>query len=383
MNKGIVDTFFALLRAGLWEQGIKLLPFQPVDFGALLELADKQSVAGLIAAGLEHVEDMKIKKPEGLPFLEKVYNLEVRNQAMNEFIGKVVHYLRTKGVYTILVKGQGVAQCYVRPQWRYSGDVDFFLDADNYEKAKGVLTPLASVVKEEDKRRLHLAMKFDDWTVELHGTLRTEISKRLDKGIDAIQRDIFTKGKVRVWRDGDTDVFLPAPDEDVVLVFTHIQEHFFVGGVGLRQLSDWCRLLWTFRERIDVPLLESRLRRMGLMPEWKGFAALAVGYLGMPADAMPLYSDAPKYRRKADRICRLVLQTGNMGHNIDQSYRTKYPGLVAKAITFFRRLGEFARLTVIFPENAAAFFATYVFRRTKATLGGEEVMGTLGNSVGF
>ena len=35
-----------------------------------------------------------------------------------------------------------------------------------------------------------------------------------------------------------------------------------------------------------------------------------------------------------DRICRLVLETGNIGHNIDQTYRTKYPGLVAKAITF-------------------------------------------------
>ena len=169
-----------------------------------------------------------------------------------------------------------------------------------------------------------------------------------------------------MWRNGDTDVFLPTPDEDVVLVFPHILEHFFVGGVGFRQLSDWCRLLWTYRGQIDVPLLESRLRGMGLMPEWKGFAALAVGYLGMPGDAMPLYSDAPKYRRKADRICRLVLQTGNMGHNIDQSYRSKYPGLVAKVITFFRRLGEFARLTVIFPENAVGFWATYVFRRTKA-----------------
>ena len=214
-------------------------------------------------------------------------------------------------------------------------------------------------------------MTIDDWTVELHGTFHTEISERMNKGIDAIQREIFTQGKVRLWRNGDTDVFLPAPDEDVVLVFTHILEHFFVGGVGLRQLCDWCRLLWTYREQIDVPLLESRLRRMGLMPEWKGFAALAVGYLGMPADAMPLYSDAPKYRRKADRICRLVLQTGNMGHNIDQSYRTKCPGLVAKVITFFRRLGEFARLTVIFPENAVGFFATYVFRRTKATVGGK------------
>lgn len=368
MKKSIADPFFALLKSGLWEQGVKLVPYQPVDFDALYELADEQSVVGLLSAGLEHVEDMKITKPMALPFLKKVFSLEGRNQAMNEFIGKTVQLLRDKGVYTLLVKGQGVAQCYVRPQWRSAGDVDFFLDADNYEKAKRVLIPLASDVEGEDRRRLHLAMTIDDWTVELHGTLHTEISKRMNKGIDAIQREIFTQGRVRVWRNGDTDVFLPAPDEDVVLVFTHILEHFFVGGVGLRQLSDWCRLLWTYREQIDVPLLESRLRRMGLMPEWKGFAALAVGYLGMPADAMPLYSEAPKYRRKADRICRLVLQTGNMGHNIDQSYRTKYPGLVAKAITFFRRVGEFVRLMVIFPENTFGFFGTYVFRRTKVTL---------------
>lgn len=119
-----------------------------------------------------------------------------------------------------------------------------------------------------------------------------------------------------------------------------------------------------------MPLLESRLRGRSMISEWKGFAALAVGYLGMPVDAMPLYSDAPKYRRKADCICRLVLQTGNMGHNIDQSYRTKYPGLVAKVITFFRRMGDFARLMAIFPENEVGFFVTYVFRRTKATVGG-------------
>ena len=362
----IEKLFFSLLQAGLWGCDIQLHPYMPLDLGSIYELAEEQSVVGIVSAGLEHVTDMKVTKPIALPFMKKVYSLEGRNQAMNTFIGKTVKLLKDEGVFALIVKGQGVAQCYERPLWRSSGDIDFFLDADNYEKAKRVLTPMASDVKEEDRRRLHLAMTMDDWTVELHGTLHTEISKRMNKGIDAIQREIFTQGKVRVWQNGDTDVFLPAPDEDVVLVFTHILEHFFVGGVGLRQLCDWCRLLWTYREQIDVPLLESRLRRMGLMPEWKGFAALAVGYLGMPADAMPLYSDAPKYRRKADRICRLVLQTGNMGHNIDQSYRTKYPGLVAKAITFFRRMGEFARLTVIFPENAVGFWARYVGRRVSA-----------------
>lgn len=47
----------------------------------------------------------------------------------------------------------------------------------------------------------------------------------------------------------------------------------------------------------------------------------------------------PRVRRKADCICHLILQTGKMGHIIYLSYRTKYPTLVAKAITFFHRLG--------------------------------------------
>lgn len=74
----------------------------------------------------------------------------------------------------------------------------------------------------------------------------------------------------------------------------------------------------------------------------------------------------PRVRRKADCICHLILQTGKMGHIIYLSYRTKYPTLVAKAISFFRRLGDFARLMVIFPENATGFWARYVGRRLKA-----------------
>lgn len=66
------ELFFALLRSGLWEQRVKLLPYHLVDFDALYELADEQSVVGLLSAGLEHVEDMKITKPVALPFLKKV-----------------------------------------------------------------------------------------------------------------------------------------------------------------------------------------------------------------------------------------------------------------------------------------------------------------------
>ena len=70
-------------------------------------------------------------------FIGRTVQLEQRNQAMNYFIGVLVEKMREAGIYTVLVKGQGVGQCYERPLWRSCGDVDLFFDAENYERAKG------------------------------------------------------------------------------------------------------------------------------------------------------------------------------------------------------------------------------------------------------
>ena len=95
------------------------------------------------------------------------------------------------------------------------------------------------------------------------------------------------------------------------------------------------------------------------MSEWKAFEAFAVEWLGMPVEAMPLYSSDNKWRRNARRICRAVMDAGNFGHNKDNSYSSKYPKLVEKSITFFRRLCEYGRLFLIFPLDAPRFFVTF------------------------
>ena len=115
-------------------------------------------------------------------------------------------------------------------------------------------------------------------------------------------------------------------------------------------------------------LLEQRLREMGILSEWQAFGAFAAEFLGMPIEAIPIYSDSACYRRKGRRICRVVLDAGNFGHNKDNSYRSKYPRLVEKTITFFRRLGEYFRLFVIFPADAPRFFISYVRRKVKVAL---------------
>ena len=117
-------VFFELLRAGLWEKDARLSQYKEIDYSVILKLAEEQSVVGLVAAGLEHVVDVKVPQQWALQFAGQTIQLEQRNKAMNAFIAKLIEKLRYNNVYTLLVKGQGIAQCYERPLWRASGDVD-------------------------------------------------------------------------------------------------------------------------------------------------------------------------------------------------------------------------------------------------------------------
>ena len=241
----------------------------------------------------------------------EVQIIEQTNKAMNQFIEKLVGQMHELEIYALLVKGQGIAQCYERPLWRTSGDIDFFLSNENYEKAKRFLLPLSSGNKPERLYSKEIGMNIDPWYVEVHGTLRTGLSTRIDNAIDSVQKDVFCGGNVRSWENGKTQVFLPAPDNDVFFVFTHFIKHFYKeGGVSIRQLCDWCRLLWMYRDSLNHGLLETRIRKAGLMSEWKAFAALAVKYLGMPVKAMPSYSSDKKWKKKAKKIVAFILKGG-------------------------------------------------------------------------
>lgn len=311
MTNNNQQAFFALVRAGLWEKEVRLLPYGEVDYAEVMRLAQEQAVVGLVAAGLEHVTDVKVPQLWTLQFAGQTIQLEQRNKAMNQFIADLIAKMREADIYTLLVKGQGIAQCYERPQWRASGDVDLLLSVENYEKAKALLSPLSSGNKPECNYSKELGYYIDSWSVELHGTQRTGLSSRVDAEIDAVQRDLFYGGKDRSWNNGGTPVFLPAADEDVFIVFTHFVKHFYKeGGVTVRQVCDWCRLLWTYKDSIDSKLLERRIKRAGLKSEWKAFAAFAVDYLEIPVEAIPLYSKAEKWSRKAEKIVDFILKGG-------------------------------------------------------------------------
>ena len=352
------SAFLELVRAGLWEKEARLSSLEGADWEDVYQLASEQSMLGLVLAGLENCN---AKPPQELllEWIGEVQMLEQQNRTMNEFIVELFEKLSKAGINAQLVKGQGVAQYYERPLWRCCGDIDLLMDSENYKRAKDLLIPLADHIESEDKRKKHQGLYIGESLIELHGAMPFELSKKVDKVVDEVI------DKANMDNTNGTDdlegVDIPKANEHVVLVFTHFLHHFFIEGVGLRQICDWCRLLWRHRSELDLRLLESRIKRMGLLSEWKSFASLAVDYLGMPEEAMPFYDS--RFNRRGSRIMEFVMETGNFGHNKDLSYRTKYSGLTYKMVALGRRFIDFCRFVWIFPLDSPRFFVSYVMRK--------------------
>ena len=367
------EILLELIRGGLWGTEVCLSDYGDIDYSSVMSLAEEQSVVGLVTSGFDCVKDVKVPQQWSLQFIGQTLQIEQRNKAMNAFIASLIEKMRTVGIYTLLVKGQGIAQCYEKPLWRACGDVDLFLSEENYVKAKELLVPLASSVEEEYEREKHLGMTIDGWVVELHGHLYSGLSSRVEKELDRLQEDTFYGGQVRSWMNGGTQVFLLKAENDAFYVFTHILQHFYKEGVGLRQICDWCRLLYTYKDSLNYGLLEQRIKRAGLMSEWKAFYNLASRYLGMPdvVNGSWLMVKDSRFDKKADRIMEFVMMSGNFGHNRDMSHFSKYPYLIRKCVSMGRRVGDLINHARIFPLDSLRFSFAIMNNGVRSAMRGE------------
>jgi hypothetical protein len=379
-----IEAFFALVRAGLFPvhgEGFRVNEslFQDVELKKIYQLAQEQSVQGLVLAGLEQYKNLNadlafnIPKVLLLQWIGEVQAIEQKNRAMNAFINQLIGDLRKVNIYTLIVKGQGVAQCYERPLWRASGDIDFYMNDDDFQKAKIFFRPLVDKFDPDDDYTRHINMHYGEWVVEIHANQNCSLSPRINRVMNEVHNDLFYRGNVRSWDNNGMQIFLPSADNDALIIFTHFFNHFYRGGVGLRQICDWCRLLYTYRDSLNYGLLEQRIKRAGLLDEWRAFGAFAVKYLGMPIEAMPLLNDNlnANLNRKADKICDFILEVGNFGHNRDMSYYGKYPFLIRKAISASWRLKDWLRHARIFPMDSLRFLFGMTVTSFKAVSHGE------------
>lgn len=352
-----LSTFFALIRSGLWEESLRLDSHGELDWAKIMQWANEQTVVGLIGAALEHLEGVKPPRSFGKECLAQVMGIAARNEQLNAFLCSQAKEFAAEGVVALVLKGQGVARCYSRPMWRQSGDIDWLVDGDGYDRAREILLAKADRTQLEYEDLKHYAMHFGDIEVELHGTTHTALSEKIDRYHDDMQHEMFSKGVFREWNCSGQKILLPDINFDAIFIFTHFLHHFFHGGIGLRQLCDWTRFIHSYHGEIDRARLKKDLDAMNLMQEWRAFGALAVQWLGLDANEMPFYE--ARYGNRGGRIVRFIMKAGNFGHNQSHS-QPKYKNYLHRKFTAFRyRIREIGQVFLVFPSKSLKYLYSF------------------------
>ena len=175
---------------------------------------------------------------------------------------------------------------------------------------------------------------------------------------------------VRAWKNGDGWVMLPSANNDVVFVFYAFLEAFLQGrdwaSADLRLVS----AVVDFPGRIGCGGAGGTFEEDGACVRVED-GTFAVEYLGLPREAMPLYSDEACWKKKASRICSFVMEVGNFWHNRDNSYYSKYPYMIRKAVSLGRRCGDIWRHAMFFPLDSIRFFPMIVWNGIGAAMRGK------------
>lgn len=320
MNIQTENLFFALLRAGLWGtyDGDERLT-NDIEWEALLKLAEEQTVSGVVSDGLAMVKKAvpSLEVPANVTrrLMVQTIGIERSNALVDSVVAEVCGILNKAGIRYCLIKGQGTALNYPHPNHRTPGDIDLLLDEENYRLASNLLTPMAEKVLPEDPHKKHLGMMFRDGVeVELHGTARVGFGKKTNKVIDKMQAELLGGSDFRYWDCLGTKVTLPSADFDSVFIFLHFVQHYYHGGLGLRQICDWMMHEYRHEPEFDYGWMLCRIMDLRMLKEWKAFASLAVKRLGMDPRVIAFYD--PKRGKYSDIIWDSMKRSGNFGRKM-------------------------------------------------------------------
>ena len=249
------DIFFALLRAGLWERGLRLdAAPSPEDWQAILQTARQQAVLGLVYRGMTHLpEDQMPASDIRLQLLSEVDRIERRNARMAEAERELLGRFRGAGLHPLVQKGSEAGKYYACPQLRASGDIDLYFPPDEFAKAVS-LPP--EVRKAPDGAGV---FRFHDVIVELH-------PRYFDLHLPEMKLPE-----------------VPSVYAELLMLSAHILKHAIGAGVGCKQLCDMAVALDRTEGKYDKEQFRSILEAAGMLRWQRILCSLLVSGLGLDA----------------------------------------------------------------------------------------------------
>ena len=305
-----VQLLSALLRLGLGAlQADVDFPQQlePEEWTRLYSLAKQQSVLGIAFAGVERLpKESRPPMPFLLRWATEVEAIRGMNTLMNREAHRLTQLFENVGRKNAILKGQANARLYPDPGLRQSGDIDIWVEGgrDSINKML-VEMGLVSAKDLEYGRFLHhahLERNKDGIMAEVHYRPASGNPYKSRGLQDFLNNEILNAELV------PEGFYAPSIKFALVMQLSHLQQHFYNGGLGFRQYIDYFVLLKnsTVEVRREV---SGVMKSLGMLRACSAVMWVLQQVLGLERDLMLCAPCAWRGRR----LLRLALVGGNFG----------------------------------------------------------------------
>lgn len=360
------QQFLELLRAGLWgEKADESLFREGADWKKILKTAREQAVQSVVMDGIETLpaEAWPPREIIHRMMIDRTINIQMHG-LLNRTVNEVAEALDAAGIPSVLLKGQGVAKNYARPESRSCGDIDLYVGECNFRKAIQVISGMKNdSLKVGIECDHHVQISLNQVEIELHKKADYMPGTRMNRDlqqwtIESIDNN-FSTGSLPSWDNAGTKVSLAPATFDAFFILHHAVRHMTTGGIGFRQLCDWTMYLHRNHAHIDIEALKSKLERYHMTAIWQEFGILAVRHLGLPIEELPL-APASTDSSKTGRILDQIFISGNFGHadtNRKDNRKTGY--MKRKWRDFSYQSSRLIMLFRLFPQYSAHYFMSW------------------------
>lgn len=303
---------FHLLRYELWGQPLPSGLQMPTDlFKNVMELARVQAVDGLAVHALM-MNQVALDRYEAAQAFALSGSVAQGNERLNSEVRDLCLLLSAHSVRFFLVKGQTIAALYPAPETRMSGDIDFYVYPDDFDRATEIIRREWDVeLGTDDEGEQHLHFERHGVLFEMHYNLMHFSSKKVQKAFDAMVRDTLLGTR----RIGDVEAPVLEDRLNLVYTFLHLYHHLIEVGVGLRQFFDLAILMKAMEMTPeDKREITSMLNRLGYTKAFYAIEGILADFLGLPEEKLLAPKDAVSLPLR-QVIMRIVARGGNFGNH--------------------------------------------------------------------
>lgn len=316
--------FFELIQVSLGTRANLSRVLDAKEWEGIYEMSLQQAVAGVIMGGLSRLPEAQLPSMAlRLQWIGVTDAIEKNNKKINNAVVSLCSDHKQKGIPVIVFKGQTIAALYPKPEWRQSGDIDYYVRKEDWQKAIddlerrnkcGSITNYVDYTTEKD-----VQYERDGVEYEMHRMMLSLASPKHRRYWEqvVIPEILSTPWSVNI---NGCEVPTLAPMHNILYVFAHIFEHLILDGIGLRQFCDLYWLLNTYSlPEHEIRRLEEHLEGLGLSRAFTGLCAILTDFFGMPAEKVPLPIKETDHK-KAPLLMQNIVGRGNFGHNIKYNH---------------------------------------------------------------